>query len=642
MQAPAGVLPPPALAGPVVNQVQNNQIGDLAYDALKIGALTAVAIGSGIAMTSTLGVVLIGASTVIGGYFAVSHAIDTITSLNPADALVVSARKVEFAFRVVLWTGLIAGALALGLGGASLWGAGSAIYAASNAMEVLFGVQSLLFAVGYTIPFGRWLLLNCNSLDQTVSNGIQAFVQAVQGFQNLNFMGAVRLLAARFLGDGVDIDMLQFLPEDEMKDYFRQNAPLFTKEKIEQLVHKYPNVYTYEFLFGCLSDDQINDLIVPELQKGVEALKDLNIVEEDLGEWDKAIGELTPQYRSDLDADGKAGIYDTVTPMLARLVSHTNSMSALTQLLRKLPPADVQHAEAQALIVQLKGEKDRFAELYDRLIDVKDGSLKKQMIDLVEKTAVKNQDDDLDEESYMTLSALGWRLREFKQFAPTLGLPADGNAMGAVYQALAGRGLATRRDLIQHGILNPKDADDRDVELSRDLIAERLRVFLDNPQPAAVVSEADAVPVPAVDDVPVVAVAAIAPVAVAPAQNQMNDVWRKVAQIANHAFHYISTAALIGIQAYYQAIPTAIGIAIGLTDNAVIARAQLAHVWQTSPDYIDQSLDERSRELWMRVTWTTNSFRMGAIGGVWAGFQHADAIRYYGRPLINYIQQLIA
>lgn len=598
---------------------------NLGYETVKIGALASVSVASGVVMSSALGTLALGAATIAGSYFAISHAVETITSLNLGDDVVVSAQKAEFAFRLVIWTGLIAGAVVLGYAGASIFSAATTIGTAASVFEALVGTQSLLFAIGYTVPFGKWLLLNTNSLDNIVGYGLSDWVEAVRSMPNVDVRGALRLLAGQFFGndgDNVDIDMLQFLPEDEMREYFQQNIPVFSNEKIQQLVDKYPNVLTYDFLFGCLSDAQIEAILIPALEKGVASLDVLRNIDDDIAEWAQNIAQWEGEYRSDLSQDDKTAIYDQVSPVLAKLTAHGNGIGALVQMMRKLPKEDVEHAQAQELIAQLKSKQEHVQRLSDALLGLKPDNLKKRMINLVEKTAVKNEEEDLEEESYMTLAALGWRLHEFKLFAPQLGLPDDHNAMAAVAQALETRGLATRGDLIKHGILNRQDDEGNTVELTRDLLEKRLNAYLNQPL-ADAAPVGDAVlqdPLAAVDD----------------------DTWRQAAVIANHVFHYATSAALIGIQAYYQLVPTVMGIVIGLSDNAEIARAQISRVWQTSPDYVEQAVDERARELWSRVLWATTSIRFGTIGAFWSGFQHADAIRYYGRPWLDRIQQLFA
>jgi hypothetical protein len=598
---------------------------NLGYETLKVGALATAAVASGVVMTSALGTLALGAATIAGSYFAISHAVETISSLNLADDVVVSAQKTEFAFRLVIWTGLIAGAVVLGYAGASIFSAATAIGSATSVFAGLVGTQSLLFAIGYTVPFGKWLLLNSNSLDNTMGLGLREWVEAVQSMPNIDVRSALRLLAGRFLGnftDNVDIDMLQYLPENELREYFQQNILVFSNEKIQQLVEKYPNVLTYDFLFGCLSDAQIEAVLIPELEKGAASLDVLSKIDDEIAEWTENVAQWEGEYRSDLSQDEKTAIYDQVSPVLAQLTARGNGIGALVQMMRKLPKEVVAHAQAQELIAQLKSEQEHVQHLSDALLGLKPDNLKKRMIDLVEKTAVKNEEEDLEEESYMTLASLGWRLHEFKLFAPQLGLPGDHNAMAAVAQALEARGLATRGDLIKHGILNRQDDEGNAVELTRDLLEKRLNAYLNQPiaDAAPVADAALQDPLPAVDD----------------------DTWRQAAVIANHVFHYASSAALIGIQAYYQLVPTVMGIAIGLSDNAEIARVQIARVWQTSPDYVEQAVDERARELWSRVLWATTSIRFGTIGAFWSGFQHADAIRYYGRPWLDRVQQLFA
>jgi len=621
---------PPVGALPV--QVQDNGIADLAYQVLKYGTLATVTIGSGMLMTTGLGALLVVGTTIGASYFAISHVFEVLGSLNIADGVDAAAAKVDHAFKIVLWTALIVGAIALGYGGASIFCGASALLSgvqAGSAFEILLSLSHITFALGFTVPFGKWLLLNLHSLDEKISRGIQQLVDHVHTFENMDLVTMVRLLVGYFAGaaqgDNVDIVMLQYLPEGELQEYVRQNAPLFSNEKIQQLVDHYPYVLTYQFLCSCLNDDQINAIIIPELDRAIGSLGQLDAVEQDLQELPQAAQALRDQYREDLSDDEKAGLYGAVTPILERMMAHTNAVSALTMLMRKLPAEDVAHEQAQQKIAQLKTVQARIQAVHQQLMDNKAGSLKSLIIDLSEKTAPKNEEDDLDEESYMTLGSLGWRLHEFKQFAPRLGLPSDNNAMAAVSQALTERGLGTRRDLIQHGILDRQDGQ----ELTRELLIERLGAFVNNHQPAPVAA----------------AIQGEVVEGQAPPAAQ-NDDWalalHRIAVVANHAFHYISAAALIGVQIYYQPISTLLGIAIGLSDNEAVEGAQLAHIWQASPDYVGQSLDERCRELWWRIIWTTSSIRWGFIGGAWAGFQHADAIRFYARPWINRAVQAMA
>lgn len=637
LTAPGAPGAPGVMPNQVVeHQVQDNGLADFAYQVLKYGTLATAAIGSGMLMTTGLGTLLVAGATVGGSYFAISHVFKILGSLNNADSADASVAKVDRAFKIVLWTALIVGAIALGYSGASIFCGASTLLSgiqAGSAFEVLLSLSQLTFAIGFTIPFGKWLLLNLHSLDEKISSFIQQRTVQIREFENINPTNILYFLIGYFtrvvqetgvVQEGnIDIDMLHFLPNSQLQDYVRQNAYFFSNEKLQQLVRAYPNVLTYQFLCDCLSDDQINAIIIPELNRAIDSLGKLDAIEQDIINWTQTAKELNAQYQEDLSEEKKASLCDTVTPILQTMMAHTNAIHPLSFLMRKLPTENVNHNNAQQKFAQLKTSENRIRTVHQALINNEVGSLKHSFTELARKTAPKNANDDLGEEAYETLSKLGWRLNEFKQFAPKLSLPKDDNAITAVSQALAERGLGTQQDLLKYGILDRSGGQ----ELTRDLLNKRLTDFVNDNRPA---------PAAAVQG------AAVDGVSAAPVQN--ND-WaltlHRIAVVANHAFHYLSAAALIGIQVYYRPISTLTGFAIGLFRNEEVEAAQLARVWQASPNYVSQSLDERCRELWWRIFWTTNSIRWGLLG-VFAGLQHASAIRFYARPWINRAIQAMA
>jgi hypothetical protein len=537
-------------------------------------------------------------STVLGSGIILTHAISSLTSLDLTENLQELSKKVEFVFRMIVWTGLMVGAIASGMGLGLILKGGVQLFFADTALKGFFGLYFLANAFGYYIPFGRWMLNTSQSLDLKINEGMGHLVENLQRWPDMRVESALSMLIAQTISD-VDVDMLEFVPENQMRQYFQNNAPLFSDEKIGELIHKYPNVYTYEFLFGCLSEDQITRILVPELMRGCEAKYALAGIEATMEDWARRVVELKAQ--------GGEEVHKAASDLLQELSQKTNTVVALHQLIRKLPPEPVAHHQAQFLMTQLRREGERIRQLQHQLVDPSEKSLRRELTDLVERTAPKNQEDDLDEEAYMVLGALGWRLHEFKIFAPTLGLPSDGNAMATVSQALAERGLATRRDLLQHGILAvPKKEEDPDERgLSRELIAERLRQYLSGVQQPQVVEAAPMI---------------------------SQTTWRQVAKVANYVFHYATSAALIAFQMFYQPVSTAAGIIYGLMNPE--GRAQLAVVWQSSPEYVDQSIEERCRELSSRMFWVSWSLFCGAAGGFWSGMQHADAIRHYYTQLV--------
>lgn len=553
---------------------QQNQIGiSFSQRALKIGGLTAIGVISAIAQTSIIGELLLEASSGYAFYWAVSHLVKTLNQDVPA-----FAQKVDRVFNIVMWTGLIAGAVSVGCGAGLLISSGSALINATSTFEAVNNLTWITYVIGYSLPFGKWLLLNFNHSNDTIREGLRTFAGVLKRIPNLNVLQRINLfircLTTGTADNTIDIEILEHFPEDTIKEYFHRNVLLLSNEKIGKLIEKYPTVLTYSFLFKTLSQNQVADIMMPILNKGMDNLKNLDVIEEDLKQWYSSINSLDEE---------------SLNEILDKILNHVNTLRSLVGLIRKLPDVAVSHQLCQTLITQLKKERERIKYLYTALTDISNGSLRKKIADIAYKAKENTSSEDLSEEAYITLCAQGVRVADFKEIVSCLGLSKDKTPFEAVSDALNESGIETRGDLKNHNISTFQDV--------ITFLKASNRFPKEAPKPST---------------------------------------WRQVARIASHIFAYASSGALIGFQIYHQPYWTALGLGFGMTYPI----PQIFH--RASPDEIERSVQERCRELNRDGFFTLEAVRMGKFFAMIGGAYHANTIKCYARPWIRYIQLLVA
>lgn len=608
---------------PIRNAQGNNAAADRAYNYSKYTFIAAATGASALAFTAGsffTGFMVVLAAPVATGV-SLYHASRVVASRprNPADLSVVE-QKVEKAFRIVLWTGLFAGAISLGFGGTLLFTGAKFLWTGTttaSALGALRTVELFTCATGFMIPFGKRLLMHVNALDDQLKAYAKTFVHQAQQAQPGSIMDAVRapflmLLAQLGHQDSTDLTVLGYCSDREIQTYFRQNVFLFDDAKIKTLMERFSNALDYNFLLNSMSPSQINSVIIPQLTQAVTDATSLGAIDRDIEQWNNAIVPLERRYRSGMSDADKAQLYAEINPLLVKMSQHSNVVGNLNMMLKKIVDIrlSANHPCLQ-LIDRINNNKGTIERLQKTLTDIAPQSIRTRLSALNEKVVPQVANNGMDTEAYEVLGEMGFRADHFNRLAEMMGLSI--NSLSDIPETMVARGLGTRKDLIDKGIL----ARNAGETLTQELLIERLRNYFNNS----------------------------VSIAVAPAQAQPSptlSAGERAARIANYVYHYGTSAALIGIQIAYQPLSTIAGLGSGLASSRTITRSGLNHVWQTLPSYTGQTFEERSRELFWKVCWATSSIIVGPIFGFLSGMQDGYAIRHYARPLTNRAQRWLA
>ncbi|PIS01596.1 MAG: hypothetical protein COT84_01615 [Chlamydiae bacterium CG10_big_fil_rev_8_21_14_0_10_35_9] len=538
------------------------------------------------------------------------------------------ATTVNKIVQIALCTGLISGSIILGWGGMAAITNSFSLYNhlknSFSAYYVLQQLETMSFVAGYAVPFALFLIRNIISIDRFLKEiDFESLIRGDhQGLQNF----LVRFLGRYFASNQQTFEdflpVIDYLPDEDLRQTFeiqRQNNTL-TDDTIRQFQRSRPSAFTFEYLITHLSEDQIQNVVVPQLAIP-DSLRNLDNAIERLQQYNADYQRILDRVNAidgNTSVDELNDIENAISTRQQELNQITRDITNLHYLRPKLPDRLHGPNEVVDLIEEIKQitADPRFRNLYQTLTESRPNSLRNRYGDLSSRIHARldTEEDDMDEEAYMVLSTLGFRLRDFQSLANHLNLPANADSIRTVSEALSARGLSTRRDLLDAQIVISSENLTGDLNNERGQIISRLVEFINNTQNRGPV-------LPQVEGPATI--------------NRFQTVY----VLVNHIYHYTISAALIATQVYYQPISTGVGFIFGLTvrDHSIFSDTRVVRLYQTSPNYISQRFSERARELFLKISVVTYSINLNILGGFLSGVNHADIISRYSYPLIRRI-----
>ncbi|MGD2169032.1 MAG: hypothetical protein PVI40_02185 [Chlamydiota bacterium] len=530
--------------------------------------------------------------------------------------------------RIALYTGLISSSIILGWGGMAVMTNSFSIYnylqGSFSAYHVLQRLETMTFVAGYAVPFAMFLIRNIISIDRFVKEfDFEPLVRGdYQRFQDFLVQLLGRYLASSRQTFEELSPVIDYLSNEELQQAFeaqRQNNTL-TDETIRQFQRSRPSAFTFEYLITHLSEEQIQSVILPQLAIS-DSLRNLDNTIHRLQQYDNDYQRILDRVNSidgNTSVDQLNAIENDISTKQQQLNQIIRDVTNLHYLSPRLPNGLQGPNEVVALIDEINQitADPRFLNLYQSLTESNPNSLRNRYGDLSSRIHARldTEEDDMDEEAYMVLSTLGFRLRDFQSLANHLNLPADADSIRTVSEALSARGVADRRDLLDAQIVISSENLTDDLNNEREQIISRLVEFINNAQNRGPV-------LPQVEG----------PASI----NRFQTVY----VLVNHIYHYTISAALIATQVYYQPTATGAGFVYGLLvrDHSIFSDTRVIRLYQTSPNYISQRFSERARELFLKISVVTYSINLASLGGFLSGVNHADVISRYSHPLIRRI-----
>jgi hypothetical protein len=562
-------------------------------------ALGAIAASSayflGQSLLGRCSLVLLSAGVIVSGAAYAVHSIRSIADANLEEL----TSKCDLTARVVLWSLLIASALATGFAGGYLLSGASFLLSGaqgSNALAICHGLVDITFTLGYASTLAQFLVRNSTSFYYTY-NSVQASLRdAIANFrahpdQNFgNIVGRLSFVLGNQLDFNTVLEMASHLPEETLREQFLINLPILSNERIAEIITRCPNSFTANFLATHLSAEQWNQIVEPRLTPPFN-VEELRAMEEEIQRKELQLARLEERRAQGED---RAPLREEAEAISSRFTQMTSQIIRYREFFRYLPAEDlpIQYAHLQEQINRARPLEPRVAAIHERLMD------RAQLQRFQSLVAIQEAADDGEDPNYEVLGAFGFRITDFRALGLALEIPdLYGHDVQKTSERLDQHGLSNRGDLIRNHIL--------DAPLGANPIAEitsRLVAFCRG-EIAPIVGEAPlAAPQPR---------------------------WAAAIRTINQIFNGALSLTLFAIQLVYQPRSTAAGFIayfLSSTEGGPVNR-----LYQPAPENINQSFTERMRELYLRISAVTWSVWFGPMGGFFMGLQHANALSHFAR-----------
>lgn len=621
-------------------RVLNVAFASLRYTALiAIAASSAYFLGQNFIGRCTIG--FLSATTLSMG---VSYAGNTISEIAnqivPPEKV---AERADRAARVVLWSLLIVGGLTAGFaGGYVLSGATFLLSGSGETLSILNGLVDITFTFGYAIPLAQLFLRHSSFLYEGYHQLADRLANVIQEFRDLpqpaqvdpvlrvrEQMQRVVGRLALFFGENLDfntmLEVAEKFPEDVLRNQFLFNLPHLSDERVGQIVSRFKNTFSIQFLANELPEERFRRIVLPQLVAPLTS-EQLENIAMDIEEKEVRMRALEQQGVENINLPQ---LQREVGQISAGLSQHRNNVLRVQEFIRRLPaqPLPERYRDVQEELERTRALEARVLEISQRL---NQGEMWNRLQRLASQVAVHEEIDNSEDPNYEVLGALGFSIRHFRTLGNELGIPAEelvNREIERTCQFLNQRGLLDRAALVRNRILEVVEEGGRAP--NPDEIIRRIVGFCGRNQPLLRPVE---VPVE------------VRPVEVPQVQAQNPVAYPRLAAVARvvHDLFYVAlSASLIAFQVMAQPISTV----IGLSTRIVLGRREvnpdrLFHIYRLPPNYINQTFTERMRQLYIRISTVVWSVWFGGIGGFFMGMAHGNGALYYSRQLAARIRFL--
>lgn len=325
-------------------------------------------------------------------------------------------------------------------------------------------------------------------------------------------------------------EQLNKAPAFVLENYFKNQVHLFSDQEIEKLIARFPKIFTTTSLLKTLSDGQITRIVVPRL---------------------KALCTISPEARgSSVEA-----------------VFYFHKAQRQLALLEEFPHpkdvADIKHEGVKDCIRDLRIKRDSTQQAWDG--NLQDRSEEALAVILMKMEGAPN-------EAAAVIDALG--------------------SFNKAIEKLGQKGLKTRHDLIDKGLLDPANADHAEF-------LRKVLVFLqDGPSPAEP-------PLPT---------------------------YKKIALYAVSVFDCIVKGALVILIAAANPKSFAAGVFAGLSYQSPYSTKEIASLWQRHPKIIP-TFKRMCQDLSTQFAETALSLSLRHLGPGYMGWESGRALRFYFREI---------
>jgi len=584
----------------------SDSVWEVASTALKYTVLASVAGASGFLWTAGGWSVV---TVVLGtGFYVLHTVIATLRDVRGFGNLTIEekAARVDQIARRLFRTALVFGAIVLGVGVANLF-QGSNLLASGivsgSGKDVVFGIYHATNALGNVLPFALTSLRIAGAANNLYERGFNF----IQGALSQDNWPAILVQALEVGQERVPLSVLyavsEFLPQDTINASLRYYLSTQEHEQIMQTISQFPNVCTLQFLAMALPEDKFRR--VAEQILGNTTQETLDGIGQQLDQIEGLLNGWEARYADELQRNA---LRAEIEPAVASLVMLTNTIGGLRnqiQLLGQAPlPYPDRYANLQVRIDTLRGLREPCHALHVRLFNNVNGSLRQRLLSLSSRLAPRDQPDDLTELSYETLGSYGFSIASFNELGAAIGVQERG--IEPVFAELERRGLGTRGDLVNHGIL--------EAPLTVDLLHSRIVAFCQGNLPVGQVAEA-----------------------IIDADMHRIGFWERSARVVNTVFHHTLSLSLMTVQLVYQPFSTAAGVAYQFVYDRHWSPIFFMRRWETSPNYISASFTERCREIFLRTAPIVTALSLGSVGGFLIGMEYGLAARTRSATLNNFL-----
>jgi hypothetical protein len=496
----------PCLNDPPSSPSLINRACQAAYTTIKYASLTAIAIGVFQSCNQNLlyGALFLSVAYIpYAGFDLPAHA-----KTLPDKTLT----KVEFEVGQTIGTsvasGLLFSAVLSGIVGSILFRRGSTLISGITTPTLFSffdGLMDISFVFGFVFPYLKKTYHHFNNLDQYTSLFIKRFSFAVAQADQLRTAGVILSkshfdqsykLALGYIVKKADpaqkqeiIEELTKLPDRQKLIHFLENLPFFDAQDLKEYI-EICGMETKEVQY-YFSPEQIQIFILPILTLPYE-----NMASE-LQSLKKDVNDAVKNY-SGLQ-DESLLIYEKIHTKHKKIAEYSSSLEAAVYLMNGMDLNRFSNPATKEHVQHLKEKVPAFSQL------------KEEIKALEEK--IESVTGDLTQPAAEALGEKGLRVDDCTEILSTLEQPSPPSPFKELSRLLSERGIQTKYDLIQKGILFTRDTID-------ELKVRLLDFMLSSDQ--------------------------LLPLAPAPSGTD------KAAFVADKIYGYVLTAFFLGLQIYTQ------------------------------------------------------------------------------------------
>lgn len=581
-----------------------------------------------------IGAALVGSGALIAHAYSIYNSHQSNKASSEKEKVAATAERVDALFKHILIHLVILGSVTLGAAVSSAVIGISALVAAASTgsiLTIMGGIIGITLSLGVLFPIGRRLISTAYELHENhaedfvdglkniivnaIQHGKAGFMVSVTLFLDelLVYLGNVlqpNLLERRLLEN---LDLLSHLTDEELMHYFKQSVSSLSENGLEALLSKSQQRLSMNGILHTLleSDEaaqrKLSRILLKQINRALrsdgflhlEALHEefeafIHHLEERLSGWDQAQSNVEISSLKDLDQQ--------LTRILDK-VSYTRFYFAPyldEDILKNIEPG-LLPPELSAALSRLLTKRHAFSDLLNRVSGAMGLAARHRLERLRHHWLPPSEPEEVEEEeAYMALSYLGFRLEDFGRLAKDLELPLSRNdsPIKALSTAMRRAGLKTKEDLVEAQIIS--EDHEPNSELLKQKVHRALVTFLKERKPWI----------------------------------NWSVVIETVQEVALFVLNYIIPAALISLILYTSPLATVLGITAGLFIRWTIEEEVVE-----SPSNLPQTFEERMRSIFYQLfaSWIVLAF--GPIGALAAGAYVANDLRTH---TVSLYQRMIA